>query len=180
MRLAELPAIQHVLISHCHYDHLDGPAIRMLVRSYPGVHFWLPEGLSGWFHRRGIRNCTELAWGESAQLSDAVSVHCVPAQHGSARTLFDRNRTHWCGWVLESAERSVYFAGDTGYAPIFREIGERFGGFDLAMIPIGWTRRKLCKCMWMCARGSRLPATGVRFGSRTSRLASPRCCWHRN
>ena len=135
--IAELPAIQHVLISHCHYDHLDAPAIRALKRRNPAVHFWLPEGLSGWFHRRGIRNCTELSWGQSAQLSEAVRVHCVPAQHGSARTLFDRNRTHWCGWVLESADRKVYFAGDTGYAPIFREIGERFGGFDLAMIPIG-------------------------------------------
>jgi len=137
LRFADLPPIQHVLISHCHYDHLDRPAIRALERRHPGVHFWLPEGLSGWFHRRGIRNCTELAWGESAQLSDAVTIHCVPAQHGSARTLFDRNRSHWCGWVLKSPDRSVYFAGDTGYAPIFREIGERFGGFDLAMIPIG-------------------------------------------
>lgn len=137
LRLVELPPIQHVLISHCHYDHLDAPAIRNLRRRNPGVNFWLPEGLSGWFHRRGIRNCTELSWGQSAQLSESVTIHCVPAQHGSARTLFDRNRTHWCGWVLESADRSVYFAGDTGYAPIFREIGERFGGFDLAMIPIG-------------------------------------------
>jgi len=137
MRLSDLPPIQHVLISHCHYDHLDAPAIRDLRRRNPEVQFWLPEGLSGWFHRRGIRNCTELAWGQSAQLSPAVAVHCVPAQHGSARTLFDRNRTHWCGWVLKSADRSAYFAGDTGYAPIFREIGEKFRGFDLAMIPIG-------------------------------------------
>lgn len=135
--LSDLPSIHHVLISHCHYDHLDAPAIRALRRRNPGLHFWLPEGLSGWFHRRGIQNCTELAWGQSAALSEDVTIHSVPAQHGSARTLFDRNRTHWCGWVLESSDRSVYFAGDTGYAPIFQEIGGQFGGFDLAMIPIG-------------------------------------------
>jgi N-acyl-phosphatidylethanolamine-hydrolysing phospholipase D len=137
LRLAELPAIHHVLISHCHYDHLDAPAIRALARRHPGVHFWLPEGLSGWFRRRGIGNCTEFSWGQSGQLSPEIRIHCVPAQHGSARTLFDRNRTHWCGWVVESASRSVYFAGDTGYSPIFREIGSQFGGFDLALIPIG-------------------------------------------
>ena len=68
---------------------------------------------------------------------DGWEIHCVPAQHFAARTPFDRDRTHWCGWVLRTAERTVYFAGDTGYCPIFKEIGERFGGFDLAMIPIG-------------------------------------------
>jgi N-acyl-phosphatidylethanolamine-hydrolysing phospholipase D len=139
IRFEDLPPIHHVLISHSHYDHLDAPTIRALeIRSQGnGIRYWVPEGLSAWFRRRGIANCQELAWGQSAALSDEVTAHCVPAQHGSARTLFDRNRTHWCGWVVESPDRSAYFAGDTGYSPIFHEIGERFGGFDLAMVPIG-------------------------------------------
>ena len=66
-----------------------------------------------------------------------MEIHCVPAQHFAARGLFDRNGTHWCGWVVRTSERSVYFAGDTGYCPVFKEIGARFGGFDLALIPIG-------------------------------------------
>jgi len=134
IRFEDLPPIHHVLISHSHYDHLDLPTIRKLGN---GVRYWVPEGLSRWFRRRGITSCRELAWWQSAQLTEELSIHCVPAQHGSARTLFDRNRTHWCGWVVKSNDRTAYFAGDTGYSPIFREIGERFGGFDLCMIPIG-------------------------------------------
>ncbi len=145
MRLADLPPIHHVLVSHSHYDHLDAPAIRALnARAKEDrTQFWVPEGLSPWFRRRGITNCRELAWGETAQIADQLLLHCVPAQHGSARTLFDRNRSHWCGWVLENrneitgSNRRIYFAGDTGYSPIFREIGERFRGFDLSLIPIG-------------------------------------------
>ncbi len=132
--LAALPDIHDVLISHGHYDHLDASAIRALGAA---PHYWLPGGLSPWFQRRGIARCRELAWGHSASLAADLDIHCVPAQHFAARTPFDRNRTHWCGWVLRSAARTIYFAGDTGYCPAFREIGERFGGVDLALIPIG-------------------------------------------
>ncbi len=132
--LALLPKIHDVLISHCHYDHLDAPTIKAL-GAIP--NYWLPEGLSPWFRKRGIDRCREMAWWQSAPLSDELEIHSVPAQHFAARTPFDRNRTHWCGWVLRSPARTIYFAGDTGYCPTFREIGERFGGFDLAMIPIG-------------------------------------------
>ena len=129
-----LPEIHDVLISHCHYDHLDAPTIKALGAA---PHYWLPEGLSPWFHRRGIRRCRELAWWQSASLADGLDIHCVPAQHFAARGPFDRNHTHWCGWVLRSPERTIYFAGDTGYCPIFKEIGGRFAGFDVSMIPIG-------------------------------------------
>jgi N-acyl-phosphatidylethanolamine-hydrolysing phospholipase D len=134
IRFQDLPPIHHVLISHSHYDHLDLPTVRALGK---GVQYWVPQGLSSWFRRRGITGCHELAWWQTEKLTEDLAVHSVPAQHGSARTPFDRDRTHWCGWVLKSADRSAYFAGDTGYAPLFQEIGERFGGFDVAMIPIG-------------------------------------------
>jgi N-acyl-phosphatidylethanolamine-hydrolysing phospholipase D len=130
----ELPRIDDVLISHSHYDHLDAPTVRRLGNE---VRYWTPEGLSPWFRRAGIQTSSELGWWGSALLSPEIVLHCVPAQHASGRTPFDRNRTHWCGWVLQSAKRTIYFAGDTGYSPSFSEIGERFAGFDLAMIPIG-------------------------------------------
>ena len=134
MTLEQMPRIDNVLISHCHYDHLDKPAIRSLGN---GPRFWLPSGLGNWFKHQNISDFQELAWWESAKLDDKIEIHSVPAQHFAARGSFDRDRTHWCGWVLRSASRTIYFAGDTGYCPVFREIGERFGSVDLALIPIG-------------------------------------------
>lgn len=132
--IEDLPRIHDVLVSHSHYDHLDLPSVRALRKD---VRYWTPEGLSQWFRRRGIRDCSELSWWRSAQLSPEIAIHSVPAQHGSGRTPFDRNRSHWCGWVIESAKRTVYFAGDTGYSASFTDIGERFGGFDMTILPIG-------------------------------------------
>ena len=132
--LAELPPIHDVLISHCHYDHLDAPTLRLLGDR---PNYWLPAGLAGWFQRRGFPRARQMEWGQAAPLADGMEIHCVPAQHFAARGLFDRNRTHWCGWVLRSASRTVYFAGDTAYCPVFAELGARFGGVDLALIPIG-------------------------------------------
>ncbi|HEY4961399.1 MAG TPA: MBL fold metallo-hydrolase [Terriglobales bacterium] len=129
-----LPPIHDVIISHSHYDHLDAPTIRALGNR---VRYWVPTGLSGWFRKRGINSCQDLGWWESGSISEQIAIHSVPAQHASGRGPFDRDKTLWCGWVLQSSERSIYFAGDTGYSPSFREIGQKFGGFDLAMVPIG-------------------------------------------
>lgn len=134
LALPSLPPVNEVLISHCHYDHLDAATVARLGRK---PRYWLPERLGEWFTRRGKRNIRELAWWQSARLADDLEITCVPAQHFAARSPFDRDKTHWCGWVIRSGDRSIYFAGDTGYCPVFREIGSRFGGFDLALIPIG-------------------------------------------
>jgi len=132
--LRDMPRIDDVVISHSHYDHLDKPAIKALGA---GVHYWVPMGLGEWFRKRGMERCTEMGWWQSAELGGGITLHSVPAQHSSGRTGRDRDETLWCGWVLKSATRTVYFAGDTGYSPVFREIGARFGGVDLAILPIG-------------------------------------------
>lgn len=137
LMLEQLPPIHHVLISHCHYDHLDAPTVTRLNGPGQTPRFWLPSGLDGWFRKKGITRFQEVGWWERAALDDLLEIRAVPAQHFAARGPFDRNRTHWCGWVLRSAGRTIYFAGDTGYCPGFRKIGERFGGVDLALIPIG-------------------------------------------
>lgn len=130
----ELPRIDAVVVSHAHYDHLDGPTVRRLG---PEPQYLAPEGLSPLLRRWGARRIAELSWGESCRWGP-FRIDCIPAQHFSARSPFDRNRTLWCGWLLESAAgRKLYFAGDTGYGPLFDQFGSRFGPVDAALLPIG-------------------------------------------
>lgn len=133
-----LPHIHLVLISHNHYDHLDEPSIRQLHRRFgAALRFCVPAGLGAWFRRRGIDNVVELNWWESAPLDDDAEVFCVPAQHFSGRGPFDANLSLWCGWILEIDDYRLFFAGDTGYGPVFRDIGDVFAPIDLALLPIG-------------------------------------------
>jgi L-ascorbate metabolism protein UlaG (beta-lactamase superfamily) len=75
-------------------------------------------------------------WWQTASFS-GLKFHSVPLQHFSGRTPFERNRTLWSGWVVEGQRGKVFFAGDTGYSPGFKEIGQRLGPIDVSLIPIG-------------------------------------------
>ena len=137
LRLDELPYIDAVVISHNHYDHLDRPTVKRLARQAGGSpRFFVPLGLKGWFNGRGIGDVTELDWWEQAQYKGARFT-LVPVQHWSARSLWDRDKTLWGGWVIEQPDFRFFFAGDTGYSQDFKDIGRRFGSFDLAALPIG-------------------------------------------
>ncbi|MFE3518605.1 MBL fold metallo-hydrolase [Streptomyces sp. NPDC059166] len=134
VRWEDLPHIDAVLISHNHYDHLDAPTLRRLPRDTPLL---VPAGLGRWCRRRRFTRVTELDWWESVELGD-VRFDFVPSHHWSKRTLLDTCRSLWGGWVLgDSQGRRIYFAGDTGYGHWFEEIGRRYPGLDLAMLPIG-------------------------------------------
>ncbi|MDA0765285.1 MAG: MBL fold metallo-hydrolase [Verrucomicrobia bacterium] len=129
-----LPGIDGVLLTHSHYDHLDLPTLRNLPGNPPLV---VPEGHREWLRGKGFGDVTELAWGDSCALGRGLTVHATPAQHFTARTPFDRDRGHWCGWVVEGGGMRIYFAGDTGYAPLFGDIARRHAALDLAVLPIG-------------------------------------------
>jgi L-ascorbate metabolism protein UlaG (beta-lactamase superfamily) len=124
-----------VLLSHNHYDHLDLPTLRRLAARGDST-FIVPSGVTRLLGSQKIGPAHELDWGESFSLP-SFTVHCVPALHFSSRGVFDRNRTLWCGYVIESQERLVYFAGDTGFGGHFARIRERFGSPRLALLPIG-------------------------------------------
>jgi L-ascorbate metabolism protein UlaG (beta-lactamase superfamily) len=128
-----LPRIDAVLISHNHFDHLDAPTIRRLPRDTPML---VPGNLAWWFRRRGFRDVTDLDWYESRRVG-GVDCDFVPAHHWSRRTLGDTCKSLWGGWVLTSGDTRVYFAGDTGYGHYFGEIGARYPGIDLALLPVG-------------------------------------------
>lgn len=131
----ELPKIDLVLVSHNHYDHLDEATVRRLAqRDDPA--FVVPLALAEWFHRRGMRHVTEMDWWQTT-LVRGLRVHAVPMQHFSGRGMKDRNRTLWCGYVIEAVATRLLFVGDSGYGPDFIAIGKRFAPIDVAMIPIG-------------------------------------------
>lgn len=137
--LADLPAIDYVVISHDHYDSLDAASIRGLFQRPGGelTTFVVPLKLGAWLRDLGITRVVELDWWESYR-QPGISLTAVPAQHWSKRTPFATNTTLWAGWAIRSPTFNFFFCGDSGYyQPMFREIGERLGPFDLAAIPIG-------------------------------------------
>src|SRR2546426_435209 len=131
----DLPSIDAVLISHNHYDHLDLPTLRRLAARGDSV-FIVPSGEARRLRSANIGPVHELDWGESFSSPD-FTIHSVPAMHFSSRAIFDRNRTLWCGYVIESRHGIVYFAGDTAFGNHFAQVWERFGSPRLALLPIG-------------------------------------------
>jgi N-acyl-phosphatidylethanolamine-hydrolysing phospholipase D len=134
--LCDLPPIQAVVISHNHFDHLDLPTVRKLGNA---PRYFVPPGLGAWFAEEGITNVVELDWWVEARMGP-FTIIAVPAQHFSARTLFDRDRTLWAGWVIKAKAGTIFFAGCSGYAPEFREIGRKFGPIRISLLPIGGYR----------------------------------------
>ncbi|HEU4563611.1 MAG TPA: MBL fold metallo-hydrolase [Gemmatimonadaceae bacterium] len=146
--LDALPPLDLVLVSHNHYDHLDDATVRQLAARHPEAAWVAPLGLERWLRGRGARAVTELDWWEETRIplpaaTATATVTATPAQHFSARGLGDRMRTLWCGFAVaiplpgSTGARRIFFAGDTGFHPEWRAIGERLGPFDLSLIPVG-------------------------------------------
>ncbi|KAJ3162400.1 hypothetical protein HDU86_004880 [Geranomyces michiganensis] len=144
--------IDACFISHNHYDHLEISSIQRLGKD---VHYFVPLKNKAWFDSFNYPHVYEHDWWDehSLKLSGGreLRIVCVPAQHFSGRGLFDRMSTLWAGWVAIGSKhrQRAYFAGDSGYrsitadgvsssiCPVFKEIGEELGPFDLSLIPIG-------------------------------------------
>jgi L-ascorbate metabolism protein UlaG (beta-lactamase superfamily) len=136
LALEELPPIEGLILSHDHYDHLDVPTIEHLARRVQ--RYFVPLGVKARLLQMGVpaERVQEFDWWQGAAHA-GVRVTATPSQHFSGRTLTDRNRTLWASWVIESGGQRLFYSGDTGYFPGFRQIGERFGGFDLALMENG-------------------------------------------
>lgn len=184
-QIEDIPTIDVVIISHSHYDHMDHPTITRIKKKHPNVQFFAPLGNKQWFTACGIDKVTELDWWEERDLrlspthEESLVSHqndsqqaakksldgsimgrigCLPCQHTSGRTPFDRGHTLWASWSVESGGKRIWFGGDTGYravpqlpkevddygpghdyphCPVFKQIGDLRGPFDLGLIPIG-------------------------------------------
>jgi len=135
LRFEDLPSIDAVLLSHNHYDHLDLSTLEQLAEKGTPRSL-VPLGNRDLVREAGISTVDELDWWQSVRLSSEVTVTLVPAQHFSSRTLWDRNRALWGGFVLSGPSGNVFYAGDTGFGPHFREIARRFSPIRAALLPI--------------------------------------------
>lgn len=181
-QIEDIPIVDAVVISHNHYDHLSLPTISKIKAKHPNAHYFAPLGNKKLLNDAGITEVTELDWWEErdlklelasrgppvvpkdtgqARTEDGVMharIGCLPCQHTSARTAFDKGHTLWASWSVESGGKKVWFGGDTGYravpelpadeddygpdknypsCPAFKNIGNLRGPFDLGLIPIG-------------------------------------------
>jgi N-acyl-phosphatidylethanolamine-hydrolysing phospholipase D len=136
VKLKELPSIDYVVISHSHYDHLDKKTVKQIGSN---TKWLVPLGLQKWFIKAGVHkdNVLEFDWWDVKNFENAT-ITATPAQHWSARSLWDRNKTLWASWMLQIDDRTIWYSGDTGYNPYqFIEIGRKFKAIDLALISIG-------------------------------------------
>jgi len=139
LKVRDLPAIDLVLVTHAHFDHLHRPSLRAIVQNNlrtRGVAptIIIPNHVTDLISDLGFSEIIELDWWKSSR-HGGLSVTHVPSRHGGARILKDSHRGYG-GYVLQAGKRSIYHAGDTAYFPGFREIGRRLSP-ELALLPIG-------------------------------------------
>lgn len=134
--LDNLPAIDAVVLSHDHYDHLNEPTIKALRDQVP--LFVVPLGIGAHLEHWGVSpdRIQELEWWDEMKVG-SVSLVCTPARHFSGRSLRDRDATLWAGWAFIGETQRAYFSGDTGMFPGFQEIGNRLGPFDITLLETG-------------------------------------------
>ena len=134
--IEELPKIKAVIISHDHYDHLDKKSVKQLNNKVET--FYTTLGVSKHLIKFGIpkNKIVELNWWESIKV-DNLEFICTPAQHFSGRTLMDRDKTLWSSWVIKSSSATLFFGADSGYFNGFKEIGDKYGPFDMTFLEVG-------------------------------------------
>ena len=131
-----LPPIDVVVVSHGHYDHLDIPTIESLANR-ERITAVVPLGLGRYFTERGYGRVVELDWYEET-VAEGLNITALPVIHWSKRSLFKSNDTLWAGFAIERpGGLRVYFGGDAEYGPIYGEIADRYGGFDVGVLSIG-------------------------------------------
>jgi L-ascorbate metabolism protein UlaG (beta-lactamase superfamily) len=140
MKLADLPPLDVVLISHDHYDHFGARTLRKLAILPCAQHArWITSlGVGSRLERLGVSagRITELDWTESVKV-DALTITSWPARHFSGRGILDRFHTLWASFVLEGPEHRVYFGADSGPWEGFAEIASCYDHFDLTLLEIG-------------------------------------------
>jgi len=132
----DFPEIDLLIISHDHYDHLDYNTILKLNATVK--KFCVPIGVGQHLNSWGVdeRKITEFDWWDSDEVIPGLQLTSTPARHFSGRG-FIRNKTLWSSYVLQSNNYKIFIGGDSGYDDAFKEIGDKFGPFDIAFLECG-------------------------------------------
>ena len=134
INLDELPKIDLFLLTHNHYDHLSTRTIQRF--PYKKAKVATALKLGKYFTKNGFNDVTELDWYDEIKIND-IKITFVPAVHWSKRSLWDTNKTLWGSFLIEYKDKKFFFACDTGYGGIYKELGEKYGPIDLTFINIG-------------------------------------------
>ena len=133
IQLKEIPKTDVFLLTHNHYDHQDMSTIRGF--PYKDAKVLLPLKLGKYFKR--YKDVNEMDWYDEIQINNDLKITLLPAVHWSKRSLTDTNKTLWGNFLIEYKNKKIFFACDTGYGNIYKELGEKYGPIDLSMINIG-------------------------------------------
>jgi len=133
IKLADLPKLDAVVISHDHFDHLDPRAVKAL----KNIPFYCPLGVGKYLTSWGVSSVTEMDWTDKAIIANGCELTALPARHFSGRSLLNRNETLWCSYRIKTGNHNIYHGADSGYYEGFKEIGNTYGPFDLTMLEIG-------------------------------------------
>jgi L-ascorbate metabolism protein UlaG (beta-lactamase superfamily) len=137
LAIQQIPEIDVVIISHDHYDHLNKFSVQRLIEKSNKFIVPLAVGdlLSNWGVPAG--KIVELDWWQEHRLDQKLMVAATPAQHFSGRGITDRNKTLWASWIIKTPSYNLFFSGDSGYFAGFKQIGDRYGPFDMTFIECG-------------------------------------------
>ena len=133
LTLKEIPKIDLFLLTHNHYDHQDMTTIRKF--PYKTAKVLLPLKLGKYFKR--YNDVNEMDWYDEIEINNNLKVTFLPAVHWSKRSLWDTNKTLWGNFLIEYKNKKIFFACDTGYGNIYKELGNKYGPIDLTFINIG-------------------------------------------
>lgn len=134
--LQKFGKIDAVIISHDHFDHLDYRTIKKIQSQV--THFFVPLAVGAHLERWGVdySRITEMDWWEETDFQ-GLKLVCTPSQHFSGRDPRHKNSSLWSSWVIKNRDKNIFFSGDSGYFDGFKQIGEKYGPFDLALLECG-------------------------------------------
>jgi N-acyl-phosphatidylethanolamine-hydrolysing phospholipase D len=135
LKLNEIPKTDLFLLTHNHYDHQDMATIRKY--PYKDSKVLLPLKLGKYFTRHRFKDVKEMDWYEEVKINEDLKITFLPAVHWSKRSLTDNNKTLWGSFLIEYKDKKIFFACDTGYGNIYKELGKKYGPMDITMINIG-------------------------------------------